>query len=155
MSSYVNWYLRKGETNTYIYLNGYSRNHEIYKAFNDVVGGYSELAKEITIAQIQDMKNYIKDMQESYKAHLKRIDDLIDIALKADNSLEEKMVYINDLKGDDYYADVQDAIESCNYALFFFSFIEDLIINNGQRPTVFAGIEACNPSGEEEEYNLN
>lgn len=146
MSQYVNFYIRVN--NSFIPIADYSRNNYIYRVFEYLP---YEKIKALTYDDFIIRKDKIKGDREYAEKMIAEVNAKKEFIAKTDASLEEKLQQYN--FATECIAEYQDDIESCNFALDFIYFLEEMIdairynedglnMDNDYNHYLYAGIEA-------------
>lgn len=149
MSSYVNWYIKDNEKeNVYAYFDSYSRSSTIYRIFNSVKGENTDKddkALLVSKTDLQAMAEMAKELINSDKAYLNRIKENCTLILQSNNSMDEKIDYINTYN--EHQEEIEEDIETLQYAYYFFEVMKNKQYS-GENEYVYAGIEALSPDAE-------
>ena len=135
MSQYVNFFLRRGDE--FIPLKDYSRSSPIYSVMN---APYEKI-REYSYSDLESKILRLKEMKEENAAMITQIWERINSAYHLNNSVEEKMEYVND-----YYSqisDLEDDNKNLDRCMIELDFIADLIYMDC---TIYAGVEIGEPT---------
>ncbi len=135
MSQYVNFFLRRGDE--FIPLRDYSRSSPVYS----VINAPYEKIREYSYPELEARILHLKEMKEDNAAAITRIWERINSVYHLNNSVEEKMEYVND-----YYSqisDLEDDNKNLDRCMVELDFIADLIYMDC---TIYAGVEIGEPT---------
>lgn len=138
MSQYVNFFLRRGDE--FIPLKDYSRSSPIYSVMN---APYEKI-REYSYSDLEAKILRLKGMKEENAAMITRIWERINSVYHLNNSVEEKMEYVND-----YYSqisDFEDDNKNLDRCMIELEFIADLVYMDC---TIYAGVEIEEPTLED------
>ena len=138
MSQYVNFFLRRGDE--FIPLKDYSRSSPIYSVMN---APYEKI-REYNYSDLEAKILALKEMKEDNAAAITRIRERINSVYQLNNSVEEKMEYVND-----YYSQISDFEENkknLDRCMIELEFIADLVYMDC---TIYAGVEIGEPTLED------
>ena len=138
MSQYVNFFLRRGDE--FIPLKDYSRSSPIYS----VMDAPYEKIQEYSYSDLEAKILALKKMKEDNAAAITRILERINSVYHLNNSVEEKMEYVND-----YYSqisDFEDDNKNLDRCVIELEFIADLVYMDY---TIYAGVEIGEPTLED------
>lgn len=138
MSQYVNFFLRRGDE--FIPLKDYSRSSPIYSVMN---APYEKI-REYSYSDLESKILHLKEMKEDNAAAITRIWERINSVYHLNNSVEEKMEYVND-----YYSqisDLEDDNKNLDRYMTELDFIANLIYMDY---TIYAGVEIGEPTLED------
>ena len=154
MSSYVNFYIRNGKTNSITYLFGFSRSNYIYEAFYDILGanrnkeGYCDVLGSDDIVIIS---GNLHEQERKYNALIDQYNNTINEIGSWNNSVEEKIEEIFKLKSD--IKSIKEELEQIEHAISLYSLLDEMQNYNPDNAIILAGID-CYASREEEEANV-
>ena len=138
MSQYVNFFLRRGDE--FIPLRDYSRSSPVYS----VINAPYEKIREYSYSDLESKILRLKEMKEDNAAAITRIWERINSVYHLNNSVEEKMEYVND-----YYSqisDLEDDNKNLDRCMIELDFIADLVYMDC---TIYAGVEIGEPTVED------
>lgn len=153
MSSYVNFYIRNGKTNSITYLFGFSRSNYIYEAFYDTLGanrnndGYCDVLGSDDIVIISEN---LHEQERKYNALIEQYNNTINEIGSWNNSVEEKIEETFKLKSD--IKSIKEELEQVEHAISLYSLLDEMQNYNPDNAIILAGID-CYASREEEEAN--
>lgn len=151
MSSYVNFYIRNGKTNSITYLFGFSKSNYIYEAFYDALGtnrnkeGYCDVLGSDDIVNI---RGRLHDQEKKYNALIDQYQNTINEIGNWNNSVEEKIEEIFKLKSD--IQSIREELEQIEHAIGLYTLLDEMQNYNPDNAIILAGID-CYASREEEE----
>ena len=141
MSSYINFYVKR--YGVYIGIGSFSRNSEIYQAFEGAP--YGEIAP-LKVDELEYVKSVIKENIEKYKKSLDSCASQADFIRGMNNSVEEKMQAFYEVEAD--AKEWQQMIEDEQYALSYIDFLE-IVCNDQYEPeeeeVLYYVVDAGNP----------
>lgn len=153
MSSYLSFYIRKKDTDTYTPLYSVSRSNKFYEIFYEEFGCHldnNHCCNPLSSADLNKLFHLAESEMAKYNAHIERsIQQKADIAAW-NNSIEEKLEAI---------ADIDSYIEYCKEEQNFLAYIHNvcsflICVNEEQydceHPVIYAGIDGYRPDGKEE-----
>ena len=155
MSSYLNIYLRKANTEISISLGSYSRSGRIYETFKEVFGRNTESwenpkCQSLTIGDLNEWTNYIEaeirrnedgikyyqDLQQYVRTTLAPLDDI----MERYHEYQEMI---------DYHKEEIEGLTKTNHLVCFLKHIheeQDTLEKNWPgTPWIYAGIDGSNP----------
>lgn len=151
MSSYVNFYIKDVNRNVSVYLNSYSRSSKIYGIFRDEAGENrlaDEHAAQLQLWKIRNMIDAAKALRDSDQAYLQRIKNACEMFLNSNSSVEDKYEYIGSFQ--EQQVEIEEDIAELESAIWFFNFLANIQYSD-KADFIYAGIDACNPDGSDDE----
>ena len=121
MSSYLNFYLRVNDN--FIPVGSYSRSNEIYQEFRDIapfekIRAITEVDLDTGIFDLTNKINKSKARVESCKEDIENI-------LRANNTMEDKIGFINDTK--EMIEEYKEIIAECEHWVAILDHFKDMI----------------------------
>lgn len=156
MSSYLCFYLRKKNTDTYIPLYSVSRSNSLYQAFVKEFGSHIDKNGKCLPMTQADLAILHRTIEASLSYYTNRINEL-ELQKKEvgtwNNSIEEKHEMIVEIQGD--INECKEDREYTNFAAASVSMLMNIEEEqyNCDHPTLYAGIDGCTPDykdGDEE-----
>lgn len=156
MSSYLNFYVRKANTEICISLVSYSRSNKIYETFEEVFGSHIEdwnnpKCQSLTMNDLNEWADYIKGGIKHSENSIKYYKDLQQyVKTIPAASLDEIMEHYNEYQEMiDYNEKELKELTQINYLIYFLKHINEeqqlLEKNFPNTPWIYAGIEGSNP----------
>lgn len=156
MSSYLNIYVRKANTETCISLISYSRSNKIYETFEEVFGSHIEdwehpKCQSLTMNDLNEWADCIKGGIKHSENNIKYYKDLQQyIKTIPAASLDEIMEHYNEYQEMiDYNEKELNELITTNHLICFLKDIHEeqqiLEKNLPNTPWIYAGIEGSNP----------
>lgn len=155
MSSYLNIYVRKANTEICISLVSYSRSNKIYETFEEVFGSHIEdwdnpKCQPLTMDDLNEWADYIKGEIKHSENSIKYNQDLQQYIKTTSAPLEKIMEHYNEYQSMiDYNKEELEELIQTKYLIYFLKHIyeEQQILekNFPDTPWIYAGIEGSNP----------
>lgn len=160
MSSYLNIYVRKANTETCISLVSYSRSNRIYETFGQIFGNNVESwdnpkCQSLTIGDLNEWTDYIEAEIERNKDSIKHYQDLQQYIKTTSAPLNEIMDHYHEYQEmiDYHKEELEDLIKTSHW-VYFLKHIHDeqKMLEKGWpgTPWIYAGIEGSNPYPDKE-----
>lgn len=158
MSSYLNIYVRKANTETCISLASYSRSNKIYETFEQVFGHNIESwdnpkCQSLAIGDLNEWTYYIKAEIKHHEDSIKYHQDLQQYIKTTSAPLEEIMErYAQYQEMIDYHREELEELIKTNHWVYFLKSIHDQqeILEKPGALWIYAGIEGSNPYPDKE-----
>ena len=161
MSSYLNIYVRKANTEICISLVSYSRSNKIYETFEEVFGSHIEdwdnpKCQSLTMYDLNEWANYIKDGIQHSENNIKYYKDIQQYIKTIAAPLDEIMERYNEYQEMiDYNEKELKELTQINHLIYFLKHIHEeqemLEKNFPNTPWIYAGIEGTNPYPDSQE----
>lgn len=148
MSSYINFYLRKKDTDVYTLLYSASRSHPIYQTFYEVMGSHLDQHDRCLPLTNADLTALHREAEKSVKIFTGLVEkaqkQIQDIATW-NNSIDEKLEAVNELEA--RLESYREEIDWLNFTIDAFSMFICIADEqyNCPHPTLYAGIDGYNP----------
>lgn len=160
MSSYLNIYVRKANTETCISLASYSRSNKIYETFEQVFGNHIESwenpkCESLTIGDLNAWTNFIEAEIERNKDGIKFHQDLQQYIKTTSAPLDEIMERYHDYQEMiDYHKEELEELIKTSHWVYFLKHIHDQqeMLEKDWPGTlwIYAGIDGSNPYSNKE-----
>lgn len=147
MSQYISFFIRR-DANIFIPLFTFSRSCKIYQRFQHQVP--YEKVSALSYSMLNDTLNGLHNSIIQYKDNIKKLENEKTFVASFNNSVEEKMAVLSDIKGliAENEEDIRDTERAYYSVLALIDIVDEIVYNSAYDKDnyIYAGIEVCDPT---------